>query len=47
VRGIAFMVDHVFDATRRNLSLVDQDILIIRGDYAAGLREHALRGRRQ
>jgi hypothetical protein len=48
VRGIAFeLVDFAFHATSRNLSLVDQDILIIRGDSAAGLREHALRGRRQ
>jgi hypothetical protein len=42
-RGIAFELDYrVFDTTSPNLSLVDQDIRIMHGDYAAGLRDHAV-----
>jgi hypothetical protein len=42
-RGIAFELDdRVFDATSRNLSLVDEDIRIMHGDYATGLRDHAI-----
>jgi hypothetical protein len=42
-RGIAFELDdRVFDATSRNLSLVDQAIRIVHGDYVLGLRNHTV-----